>query len=74
MGVFFVCFLQCAAEFAILSLSAAATAVKFALHIVDSNMAGAWHGKTMWIMLLEFFSEVGFGDEHQNPAPLPPCR
>lgn len=51
---------MCAVEFAILSITATATLVKFVLHVVDSSMTGAWHGKTMWTMLLEFFSEVRF--------------
>lgn len=46
------------AEYAILSIAAFSTAVHLVLHVVDSRMEGAWHGKATWIMLLEFFSEV----------------
>eukprot|EP00903_Cladosiphon_okamuranus_P020911 g19203.t1 len=45
-------------EYAILSIAAFSTAVHLVLHVVDSRMEGAWHGKATWIMLLEFFSEV----------------
>ena len=48
------------AEYAILSVAAFATAVHLILHVIDSQMTGAWHGKATVIMLLEFFSEVGF--------------
>ncbi|CAM9391609.1 unnamed protein product, partial [Scytosiphon promiscuus] len=45
-------------EYAILSIAAFSTAVHMVLHVVDSRMEGAWHGKATWTMLLEFFSEV----------------
>lgn len=45
-------------EYAILSIAAFSTAVHLFLHVVDSRMEGAWHGKATWTMLLEFFSEV----------------
>lgn len=55
-------FLPCRflAEYAILSVAAFATSVHLILHIIDSRMTGAWHGKATAILLLEFFSEVGF--------------
>ncbi len=46
------------AEYAILSIAAFSTAVHLVLHVIDSRMEGAWHGKATWTMLLEFFSEV----------------
>ncbi|CAN0429077.1 unnamed protein product, partial [Laminaria digitata] len=46
------------AEYAILSVAAFATSVHLLLHVIDSRMTGAWHGKATAIMLLEFFSEV----------------
>lgn len=48
-----------ASEYAILSIAAFSTAMHLLLHVVDNRMEGAWHAKATWVMLLEFFSEVG---------------
>ncbi|CAM9756025.1 unnamed protein product [Ascophyllum nodosum] len=45
-------------EFAILSVAAISTLVHLVLHVIDTRMSGAWHGKSTCTMLLEFFSEV----------------
>lgn len=58
-------------EYAILSIAAFSTAVHLVLHVVDSRMEGAWHGKATWIMLLEFFSEVYFQVSHKRRSPPP---
>ena len=58
------------AEYAILSVAAFATAVHLILHVIDNRMTGAWQGKATAIMLLEFFSEVGFLNPNTSPYPL----
>lgn len=61
------------AEYAILSIAAFSTAVHLVLHVIDSRMEGAWHGKATWTMLLEFFSEVKPCNPNFFPLLLLPC-
>lgn len=62
VGLSFFVLSRCfASEYAILSIAAFSTAVHLLLHVVDNRMEGAWHAKATWVMLLEFFSEVGGG-------------